>query len=508
MVKIPGLIPGFEILERLGSGGVSSVFRARRLDDDQEVALKVTSLGDLDPEFRPVERFRREAELLSRLNHPALPRLHGFGVTDEQLGWLALELVRGEPLSSFARRPVAELLPLFTRLSECLLAIAQEGIVHRDISPDNVLVEMRAGRPMPRLIDLGVAKDLLAGGASADLTRHGAFLGKLAYASPEQLIGLPKGQTLDFRSDIYSLGLVFHEILTGQAPIRGESVPDLVDAHLKGRIPPLVVSEEQGGPAPRLVELVARMTARRREERPGSWEEVLADLWRAREEASPISATLARLRAAPSGASSRARPDEDTIVQQERPPISPLSPSSPSKDGASPLSRLTLGHLVLGVGAVAFAAAITFALFVVRAQVKRQRALLEAVPTPPPATANVPAATPPSVAAPTRPPVRTAAPARTPRRPTPTRPPRATPLPVREGTLELSLLPGGELEEVVDERGRVVAGKRPLPARLRLPAGRYRVRMGAPSLLCERTFSVTVVAGDTVARRESCVEVK
>ena len=505
MVKIPGLIPGFEILERLGSGGVSSVFRARRLDDDQEVALKVTSLGDLDPEFRPVERFQREAELLSRLSHPALPRLHGFGVTDEQLGWLALELVRGEPLSSFARRPVAELLPLFTRLSECLLAIAQEGIVHRDISPDNVLVEIRAGRPMPRLIDLGVAKDLLAGGASADLTRHGAFLGKLAYASPEQLLGLPKGQTLDFRSDIYSLGLVFHEILTGEAPIRGESVPVLVDAHLKGRIPPLVVSEEQGGPAPRLVELVARMTARRREERPGSWEEVLADLWRAREEASPISATLARLRAAPSGASSPARPDEETIVQQERPPISPLSPPS---GGASPLSRLTLGHLVLGVGAVAFAAAVTFALFVVRAQVKRQRALLDAVPTPLPVVTVVPAATPPSVTARTRAPARATTPARTPRRPTPTRPPRATPVPVRDGTLELSLLPGGELEEVVDERGRVVAGKRPLPARLRLPAGRYRIRMGAPSLLCERTFSVTVVAGETVARRESCVEVK
>lgn len=507
MVRVPGLIPGFEILERLGSGGVSSVFRARRLEDGQEVALKVTSLGDLDPEFRPVERFQREAELLSRLNHPALPRLHGFGVTEEHLGWMALELVRGEPLSSFAQRPVAELLPIFIRLSECLLAIAQEGIVHRDVSPDNVLVEERAGRPFPRLIDLGVAKDLLAGGAAGNLTRHGAFLGKLAYASPEQLVGLPKGQTLDFRSDVYSLGLVFHEVLTGEPPIKGESVPDLLDAHLKGRIPPLVVPEEQGGPATRLVELVARMTARRREERPGSWEEVLAELWRAREEVSPISATLARLRGTVTAAAP-ARPPEETLVRPERPPIS--APAS----GPSWISRVTLGHLVLAVGAVAFAGALAFSVFVVRAQLARQRALLGSAPAPtptavaPPAAASAPGPTPAAATLPARAPSAASGAARTPRRPAPTRTARPTPAPAREGTLELSLLPSGELEEVVDEKGRVVSGRRPLPARLRLPAGRYRVRMGAPSLLCERTFTVTVVAGETVARRESCVEVK
>ncbi len=188
MAVAPRLIPGFEIVQRLASGGSAGVFHAYREDDGVEVALKIMSIGDLDPEFHPEERFRREAELLSRLSHPVLPQLYDFGVTADGFAWLALELVRGDPLSSFADRTALELLPLFTALAEGLLAVAQEGIVHRDVAPDNVLVSEMYGRLSPKLIDFGIAKDLFAGGAGAGLTRHGAFLGKFAYASP----GTPK----------------------------------------------------------------------------------------------------------------------------------------------------------------------------------------------------------------------------------------------------------------------------------------------------------------------------
>ena len=102
----PNLVGGYTILERLGRGGLSGVFRALRDSDGLEVALKITSLADLDPEFRPQERFEREAELLGRLSHAALPRFHDWGVTLDGYGWLAMELVRGVPLSQFAlRRP-------------------------------------------------------------------------------------------------------------------------------------------------------------------------------------------------------------------------------------------------------------------------------------------------------------------------------------------------------------------------------------------------------------------
>lgn len=507
MVQNSGLIPGFEILERVGSGGVAAVFRARRLSDSQEVALKVTSLGDLDPEFRPVERFQREGQLLTRLNHPTLPRLFGYGVTDGNLGWLALELVQGEPLSSFAGRPVAELLPIFVKVAECLEAITQEGIVHRDISPDNILVEDRFGRPHPRLIDFGVAKDLFAEGEDGNLTRHGAFLGKLVYASPEQLIGLPKGQTIDFRSDVYSLGLVFHELLTGEPPIKGESLPAILDAHMKGFLPPIVVPPERGGPATRLVQLVARMTAKKRDDRPASWEEVLAELWRSREEVSPLAATLARRRIVPA-------PDDGSTRVRPAPP----EPSPLPGGAASPLRRVTLGQVVLGIGAVAFACAVAFAVFVVRAQMARRAALLGGaapVETPAPGAASGgPAAA--ATASPASPASSAAAPAQRPRptatkaaaRATPTQEARPAPAATANGVLEVSLLPSGELVEVTDAVGTPLVGRRSLPARLELPPGRYRVRLASPALDCERSVAVTLRPGRTTAVKESCIEVK
>jgi serine/threonine protein kinase len=183
------------------------------------VALKVMSLADMDPDFHPVERFKREAAILERLNHPSLPRFFGFGVTEGGLGWIALELVKGQPLGAFKDRTVVDLLPIFIQTAEGLQAVAQEGIVHRDISPDNILVEERHGRSHARLIDL--AKDLLAGDeGGGGLTQHGSFIGKLAYASPEQLVGLPKGETLDFRSDVYSLGMTVYELLAGRRAVK------------------------------------------------------------------------------------------------------------------------------------------------------------------------------------------------------------------------------------------------------------------------------------------------
>jgi len=124
----PNLVPGFSIVERLGTGGISGVFRALRDSDGLEVALKVTSLADLDPEFRPQERFEREAELLARLSHPSLPRFHDWGVTLEGFGWLALELVRGVPLSHFALRPAWELIPILIPVPQALATVARAGL--------------------------------------------------------------------------------------------------------------------------------------------------------------------------------------------------------------------------------------------------------------------------------------------------------------------------------------------------------------------------------------------
>lgn len=483
MVLDPHLIPGFVILDRLASGGVAEVFRAQRESDGQEVALKLMSLAEADPEYRPHERFEREAALLERLNHPSLPRIYGHGITQSDLGWLAMELVKGRPLAELKGRPTIELLPVFIQAAEALQAVAQEGIVHRDISPDNIMVEDRHGRMHARLIDFGIAKDVLSSEGQG-LTRHGAFIGKLAYASPEQLVGVPQGETIDFRSDVYSLGMTMYEILTGQRAVQGDSLPDLVDAHLKGRHPPIVIPPEQGGPAPRLVALVSRMIARTRDDRPHSWEEVVAELWRCREEASPLSETLAR---------KRGKSDADGL------------PASASKTEVRVLPRraldktlskeLLFGRMVLAFGLVAFLGAAVFAIAFVRGRSGASHEEPTKVPVP---TTRIVA--PPPTLAPT------AAPTRAPSA-APTR--EKTRRETETGILTVSLLPAGELEEVRSAAGAKVAAHVPLPARLELPPGRYELKLVSKGTFeCTRSVTVTVRAGHTTPVKESCIVVK
>lgn len=486
MIPDPNLIPGYEILDRVASGGVASVFRARRVRDGLETALKVMSLGDIDPEFHPVERFQREAALLERLNHQALPRLYEYGVTEGGLGWMALELVRGQPLSQLQGRPAIELLPVFIQVAEGLQAVTQEGIVHRDISPDNILVEDRYGRLHARLIDFGIAKDILSGEGAGGLTQHGAFLGKLAYASPEQLVGLPKGETIDFRSDVYSLGMTMYELLAGRRAILADGLSEVVDGHIKGNFPPLTVAPERGGPAPRLVALVTRMISRRRDDRPASWEEILADLWRSREELSPLSETLARKRADSSQTDMR-----KVDVTITRPPE-----RARERKGADPISReVLLGRVVFIAGIVSFVGAMAFAgwYFIKKNQAPPDVPVVSAVPTP---DVSAPAPTP--VPVPTK------------RAPTP-HPTRSAPTPTPEpevGTLDVALLPAGDLDEIVDEGGKRVAGKRSLPTIVELPPGRYRMRIVARGMDCTKYLPIVVRPGKTTTVRESCIEVK
>ncbi|MBL8112075.1 MAG: protein kinase [Acidobacteria bacterium] len=499
MAPDPNLIPGFTIENRVASGGVASVFRARREPDGLEVALKVMSLADMDPDFHPVERFKREAVLLERLNHPSLPRFFGFGVTEGGLGWIALELVKGQPLGAFKDRTVVDLLPIFIQTAEGLQAVAQEGIVHRDISPDNILVEERHGRAHARLIDFGIAKDLLAGDeGGGGLTQHGSFIGKLAYASPEQLVGLPKGETIDFRSDVYSLGMTMYELLTGRRAVKADGLSEVVDAHIKGNFPPLSITGEKGGPAPRLQALVTRMIARRRDDRPASWESVLAELWRCREDVAPLTETLARKRVALSSSDSHPaqEPAARTVTRRVPPPEEEDLPAF----AQAALSREErIGRIVLVLGAISFVASLVYAVSYFRTPVV---VLPEPTPTPV-AVAEVPTATPVPPPPPTS---------------TPAKKERATPAPVAlrptvaapaEGTLEVSLLPAGELTALVDDRGRKVAVGKVLPVKIDLPPGRYTLTLTGRGVFdCSKTVTVTVNAGRTVVVKETCVVVK
>ena len=468
MIVRPNLVPGYTIVERLGTGGLSGVFRALSDSDGLEVALKVTNLADLDPEFRPQERFEREADLLARLSHASLPRLHDWGVTLEGYGWLALELVRGVPLSQFALRPAWELIPILIPVAEALATVARAGIVHRDVAPDNVLVASEDGRFVPKLIDFGVAKDLFASEVGGGLTQHGAFLGKLAYAPPEQLLGLPKGQTLDFRADVYSFGLTAWELFAGRPAISAATLPEIVNAHLARAWPKLLIPPGRGGPALRLVELVERMTARRREDRPSSWEEIVAKLWQALDEARPVARELAERKAELAPPSDVPRPGPPAGADGEGAPFSEAaSPHAEVPPALEPAARLLsrellLGRVVLFFGIAAFVGALAFALHVV-------------VSAPEPSAAARP------------------------------EPPRAAPAPAGTGRLLVALVPGGVLEDVSDGAGLRVAGPLPLPARLDLPAGPYRARLSHAESGCAMTVTFEVRPGGTTRVLESCL---
>ncbi len=210
----------YRVLRVLGRGGMGTVYLAERADGAfaQTVAVKVVrTLGVSDETLR---RFELERSLLARLEHPAITRILDGGVTDRGEPYLVMEYVDGEPIDRFCDRlrlPVRERLELFRAVCEAVRFAHRALIVHRDLKPENILVD-REGKP--RLLDFGIAK-LIDGEAEAHstLTRVGGRPFTPAYASPEQILGEP----ISTASDVYSLGVVLYQLLTGETPFRIET---------------------------------------------------------------------------------------------------------------------------------------------------------------------------------------------------------------------------------------------------------------------------------------------
>ena len=281
----------YEIQAALGAGGMGEVYRARDTRLDRTVAVKI--LPDTlatDPQLR--ERFDREARAVAALNHPHICTLHDIGEQAADppaqlpLHYLVMELLEGETLAERLARgpvPVPQAIEIGAQVASALDAAHRAGLVHRDIKPANIFLVRRGGAsaaPVAKLLDFGLAKAGPAAGpvgsvsmlptTPAGVTMQGTILGTLHYMAPEQV----EGRDADARTDIFALGIVLHEMLTGARVFDGRSAAGVMAAILERDAPDL--RAVQPSTPPLLAHVVARCLAKDPDER---WQSA-ADLMR------------------------------------------------------------------------------------------------------------------------------------------------------------------------------------------------------------------------------------
>jgi Tol biopolymer transport system component len=246
----------YEVLSKLGEGGMGQVYSARDTRLDRTVAIKVlTALSQADPELRA--RFEREAKLLASFDHPNICALHDVG-REGDIDYIVMPYVAGETLSARLAKgpmPLAQVIEVATQIADALDRAHSHGIIHRDLKPGNIMLTKSGAR----LLDFGLARldapvtdePLDAMATRSVLTRVGAIMGTVPYMAPEQL----HGKQTDARSDIWAFGCVVHQMIAGREPFRGESDAALISAILTTQPEPL--SKGQPGTPAVLEEIVA-----------------------------------------------------------------------------------------------------------------------------------------------------------------------------------------------------------------------------------------------------------
>src|SRR6476646_6525169 len=275
-VTLQGTLGHYRILEPIGEGGMGEVYAAEDTRLHRRIALKVLPrLVADDPERRL--RFEREAQAIAALNHPNIVTIHSVEEADGT-PFLTMEMVEGKPLTEVIPRggmPLPTLLKIAIAISDAIAAAQQRGITHRDLKPANVMVTDE-GRV--KVLDFGVAKlrDLEIAAAGDDLTRsptrqltgEGKIIGTVAYMSPEQAEGKP----VDPRSDIFAVGVLLHEMATGDRPFKGDTNVSIISSILKDT--PALVTDLNPGLPTDLARIIRRCLAKD----PGRRYQTAADL--------------------------------------------------------------------------------------------------------------------------------------------------------------------------------------------------------------------------------------
>ncbi|QQR43652.1 protein kinase [Myxococcus xanthus] len=262
----------FRVLRPLGSGGMGEVYLGEQVSLGRKVAIKVLH-HDLHAQAGMAERFKREARLLSAVEHPAVVRIVDFGESGDH-ACLVMEFVEGESLYDVLTpgpMPPGRALPLLQQLAEGLAAIHDKGIIHRDLKPENVFISKSARGEQARLLDFGIAR-LVEPDAASSVSQIGVVLGTPEYLSPEQAVGAK----VDTRSDLYSFGVLTYRVLSGRLPFDGPLPRNFLSQHASAAPLPLDRAAPTLSRYVGLLSLVMRLLEKDASKRPQSAHE-LAD---------------------------------------------------------------------------------------------------------------------------------------------------------------------------------------------------------------------------------------
>ena len=260
----------FRIERELGAGGMATVYLAHDLKHDRPVAVKVMRNGDAPLD---TERFHREIRVVARLRHPFILPLYDSGETNGSL-YFVMPYIDGESLRARLMRdgrlPVGDAIEIARQIADALETAHGEGVVHRDVKPENILIA-RSGHAL--LADFGIARAALGDAKAETVTQAGMAVGTVAYMSPEQALG---EQSIDARSDVYSLGCVLYEMLSGTPPFDGPTAMSVLTKHLTAPAPD--IRSRRAEVAPGVATVLLAALAKEPDQRPASAREFASRL--------------------------------------------------------------------------------------------------------------------------------------------------------------------------------------------------------------------------------------